>query len=184
MNLRLLSLISAITCALGIFICCIMQEWIIVYIPSRIRTVTQFLKNKENKNVTLYFWNNHRWRSETDSLVWSSDVQENIKTIVTRWLDLLHEEQHLPLNVTLQSIILSQDKTVAYLSFTTSPFNCNVSTYENLLFIKSMMRTLYHNKIPLKSIMLLENHKPIEHAHLDFTQPWPLYCLDNLQPNR
>lgn len=181
MNIKYISIISVCTCMIGIFTFLFMNEYIIFQIPQKTSPSNlSALPSKQTKNIRLFYWHTYRWHYETDDIVWSDNIHEDIKTILIRWLDFLHEEQCLPLNVVLQSVMVSHDATIAYISFTASPLNTNAPTIDNLLFIKSLLRTLQENKVPIHAISFLENHTPLHHDKLDFTRPWPLHCLNQL----
>lgn len=180
-NIRLYAITVSITFLAGFFVWCIMNGFIIIQIPrSTNHFNTHIHTSKENKTIKFFFWHNHRWHRETDTLVSSSDLQENIKIILSYWLNLLHEEQSIPLNSAIQSVLVSNNETIAAISFSINPFNYNAPTIESLLFIKGLFKTLKENNIPIQAIMLMENHKPLEHPQLDFTKPWPLSSLDHL----
>lgn len=175
------TIITGISFAIGLMTWCIMNEYIIIQITQpTTQSTTHIIPSKKNKLVTFVFWNKHRWHTETDTLVLSSDTQETIKAILTHWLDLLREEQCIPINVMIQSVLIAHDTHVAFISFTANPFNPNAPTLHALLCIKGLLKTLKENTIPIHAIMLMENHKPLEQTQLDFTKPWPLNSLDHL----
>ena len=128
----------------------------------------------ERKTVTLFTYRADRWHSEQKELLWSSQLHKAITSLVTSWLLYLEEEQNTAKKVTLQSVVLSPSEQELYVSFDRNPLNKESSTFEKLMWVESLLKTLRENDIKVHSVYLLVHHQPLHDYHLDFSRAWPI----------
>jgi hypothetical protein len=170
-NLLLFSAISFIT---GMIFFGIYKEYIIVRYTQNTLQAQPAEQQAAKKTVTLTFWNSHQWKTETDEILWHSSKAENLRTLVTRWLQLIAEEQILDKKITVQAALLAPSDYDAFISFDMSPLPDNGPIINKLRFIEGLLKTVRENDIPLQTIHFLVNHQPIVDPHLDFINPWPI----------
>ncbi len=126
------------------------------------------------KKVLLFFYQNGKERIEEKELLWPANQQKAIIYLVGSWLATLDEEHVIDKKVTVQSVMLSPSYQEAYISFDRNPLNKESSTYEKLMWVESLLKTLRENGIKVQSIYFLVHHQPLHDYHLDFTHGWPV----------
>lgn len=161
-----------ITLVLGILLYALQHQWIIVRGTPIIYTNQP--QNKTKKICSLYYWHHHRWNTESQELIWSSHVHENIATLISSWLSALDTEQILPKKVILQSVTLAPHRQDAYLSFDRTIVPKEWSIHDKLMLIEGLLKTMRSNGIPLHRMYLLVHHQPLIDPHLDFSDAWPI----------
>jgi hypothetical protein len=60
------------------------------------------------------------------------------------------------------------------LSFDRSPFPTEWTTYEQWMWIESLLKTVRDNDIRIQRIRFLVHHQELIDYHLDFSNPWPI----------
>jgi hypothetical protein len=178
-NNQLYAYLSIACFCLGILFIVTQREWIIFNFSSE----RIFIKNDKQtfykKNTQLFFYKNSQWKSERNDILWSSDQATNITNLIQNWLILL-EEENITLNkITLQSTLITQNSQTAYLSFDQSLFSEDQNTYQKLMIVESLLKTLKENSITIPNVQILAHHKLIKDQHLDFSQAWPLAGFTN-----
>jgi hypothetical protein len=169
--------ISVCSFCLGILLLGIAQEWIVIlfFTQKADPTLADIHGKRVRIPIKLYRWHEGAWHTDTIDIVSTHDTQELVGQIVASWLSMAYEEQILSHPVSLQAALCSLHAQTVYLSFSDTLLNHNKSTHENLLCIESLLRTLHKNNIPdIRSCVFLVNHAPMQDAHLDFSQPWPI----------
>ncbi|MFC1841775.1 hypothetical protein ACFLYA_01765 [Candidatus Dependentiae bacterium] len=153
------------------------NSWIIFQFPSHTSEVYHQISSMkaEKKDFWLMYWQNKKWNKEKISLLLSGDKAKNIQYLVNSWLNLLDEEKVMDKKVSLQTVLLSSCKSQAYLSFDRNPFEKKLTTYDKLMWIESLLKTLRENDIRLQSVYFLVHHQILQDYHLDFSNPWPMY---------
>jgi hypothetical protein len=177
MNAKMYGILLIASFCVGILLFCIAQEWIILSLPSHAqeRIEHSIARNAKQKTVTLYRWQQNRWCIDTAQIVMSDSVQELVASIVSAWLVMAHEEHVILSNIVLQSALCSQHEDVVYLSLSGSILRQHASTYDNLLCIEGLLRTIRESHVPqIRTCMFLVDHAPMQDAYLDFTYPWQL----------
>jgi len=125
------------------------------------------------KPATLFFWHNKRWNKETVEILQTNDNAQTAQHLLNSWLTLLDEEQVMAKKVMLQSALLSDDQQL-YLSLDRNPFNETDSTYDKLMWIEGLLRTVREQSISVQGVRFLVHHQPMQDYHLDFSNSWPL----------
>lgn len=153
------------------------KEWIIIRWPSYVATPlahNEIHVETTKKKVRLSFWHYHRWNYETIDILWSNNIAENIQYLIRSLLTLLEEEQVLEKKASLQSATQSLSGNNVYLSFDRTPFNEEAPTFDKLMIIESILKTVRENGITIPNIYFLVHHQPMKDVHLDFSLAWPL----------
>lgn len=153
------------------------NNWIIFFLPSY--NVENFGQSGgmrlEKRDVYLHYWNNKKWNNEQINVLWMPDNNaENIKYLVGGLLNLLEEEKVTKYKVTLQSVLISSSGQQAYLSFDRNPLAQDCSTYEKLMFIEGILKTIRENNINIQGVYFLVHHQVMQDYHLDFSASWPI----------
>jgi len=150
--------------------------WLIIRYPSYKTEAKQCLRNMKSskRKIVLEYWHKKKWNKEKIDLLWTGDKSKNIQYLINSWLTLLDEEDAMKKKISLQAVLLSASGNKAYLSFDRNPFSKGCSTFEKLMWIESLLKTLRENEIQLQSIYFLVHHQIMEDYHLDFSNPWPI----------
>jgi len=167
-------IISIISFLLSLLFVAIHKEWIIIPLQQQRLTRSQVAIACTKKTVRLYCWQHDRWHHEDTDILWTDIPQQNIHQLMSRWLALMDEESLIPHKITLQTALISPTQQEMYLSLDRYPFDEEAATYEKLMFIEGILKTLRENKITIPFIHFLVHHQPLQDTHLDFSHPWPL----------
>jgi hypothetical protein len=132
------------------------------------------------KKAIIWYTKNDCWHSEDTDLLWSQDQAQNINNLIQNWLCLLEEEKIINQKISLQSSMISQTGQIIYLSFDHNFLNKDLSSYQKLLIIESLLKTLRANQMTQTLVQFLVQHQMMRDNHLDFSNPWPLNGFLNL----
>ncbi len=153
------------------------KEWIIFLLPhqttSRPTEVNLPNITYAPEKITVYFFKHERWHSEHNSVIWSSDMAQNVKTTVNNWLALLEDEKIIDTDIQISSAITTINKEL-FLSFNKDLFDKQDATFSKLMIIESLLKTLRENKIPVQSVRFLVHHQTLVDDHLNFSISWPI----------
>lgn len=167
---------------LGIFLFAYHQEWLIIRMPqigiSRATTI------KIKKPITIHFWHDNRWHTEKQDLLWSNDPADNMYYLITNWLNTLDSEDITSNKISLQTAIISPSGNDAYLSFDHNPLQPEWSTFEKWMWIEGILKTIREQQLPIHSVYILVNHKPLIDRHIDGTHSWPISGFLALNENQ
>lgn len=151
----------------------IQNDFIIFRWPTRTSPI-QIDKNlSTKKSIKLFYWNNSKWMNESIDILISGNTQDDIQHIIISWLNLLDEEKIIE-KISLQTALISENSNELFLSFDRNLISEEISTYEKLMLIEGLLKTLRENGIKIPKINFLVYHKTMQDAHLDFSNPWPL----------
>ena len=164
-------------CIIGFLFHAYQKEWIILLLPHQtadIQTQAQAADAKfTQKKIVLFFWKHDQWHKEHNSVIWSSDIEHNIKTITSNWLTLLEDEKIIDTDIQLLSAVIASNKEL-FLSFNKNLYNAQNSTHAKLMIIHGLLKTMHENKIPVQSVRFLVHHQILIDDHLNFAIPWPI----------
>lgn len=169
-NYLFLSL-AAVTCGLLLF--AYQKEYIIINLGKKLDTYN-INAPAQKQNATLYYWYQNTWNTEQVSLLFSENSVSNMQQLVSRWLQLLHEEKITKKKILLQSAAITYDTQELIISFDRMPWNKEISTYEKWMLIESLLKTIKNVDPTIKRVRLLMNQQQITDPHLDFTNAWPI----------
>ncbi len=128
----------------------------------------------KKQTITLNFWQQNSWHTEQVSLLLSDNKAANMQQVVSRWLQLLHEEKITKKKVALQSATITFDKQELIISFDRAPWNKESSTYEKWMVVEGLFKTIKAIDSSIKKVRFLVNQIPLQDPHLDFTNAWPI----------
>ena len=165
MNKLILFTLSIITFFIGIIFFSFQKEWIILRFPGRSLPLIENRKI-EKKNIKLFYWHDDKWNYEINDLIWTDNIQENIYKIVYEWLKLLNEEKIIN-NVSLQNVLISKQE--AFISFNKSILKEESSTYEKLMIIESLLKTIRENETQIQKITFLIKNQEFNDSQLNFS---------------
>ena len=154
------------------------ESWIILFIPYQTsRQTNKIAPTHTNKEIVLWLWNNttQSFQKETTEILYSNDINQNIKLILNSWFLLLEEEGFTDKQINVQTVALCAHDTDAFISLNQYPFDEQASTHQKLMVIQSLLKTLKDNQIPILSIRLLIHHQPLIDEHLNFDISWPIH---------
>lgn len=126
------------------------------------------------KAVNLTYWNGTKWVIEEKEVLFSAQASRTLQDLVTSWLSLLEEDRRMPKKISLQSAMIDRTGTEAFISFDRNPLAKEQSTFDKLLWIEGLLGTIRTSGLPLQTIRLLVNAKPLTDIHLDFSHSWPI----------
>lgn len=171
------SLFSIATFCAGILLYMYSNGYIIFTYPSYHTNIIICKKNMQHaqQKLQLYYWNRHAWQTESIIAPVYHDTGEMLHYLMNHWLILLEQEHLLHKKITVETVLVSSDNQIAYVSFDHNPFNKEETTYHKWMFIESILKTIRENNSSIRSVLFLLNHQQLYDAHLDFTNPWPVY---------
>ena len=173
-----LFIISICSLIFGIIFFCFYQELIIVSFQNKNKN--NFKSNNtiiKKKISSFHFWKLNKWHKESIEILWSNEPKSTITTITNQYFSLLDEEEILNKKILVQTVSLSQSEKIVYLSLDRYPFERETSTFEKLMIIEGLLKTLKDAPIKVLSFQFLVHHELLKDYHLDFTNPWPLCGL-------
>ena len=153
------------------------KEWIILLLPHQTADIETQAQAHDatftQKKILLFFWKHDQWQKEHNSVIWSSDLTHNIKTITNNWLMLLEDEKIIDTDIQLLSAVITSNKEL-FLSFNKNLYDSQHSTYAKLMIVHALLKTMHENKIPVQSVRFLVHHQTLIDDHLNFAIPWPI----------
>lgn len=166
----------SLTAALG---ACAFFAWyhgyILVMVPGMHTLNTQpAAQQYHKKEITVWYYAHGAHASEKINVVWPDDIADQAAVLVGTWLTLINEHELLSKNVSLESVACTQAYTELILSLDRNLFEKQMSTYTKLMLIESLFMTLRDQHMCVQAVRMLVHHKPMQDAHLDFSNPWPL----------
>lgn len=174
MKHKLLFRLIIVSFIAGTLLYAITEGWIVLRAPWHkqhgIEPETIALNKKK---VKLFFWHHDTWNSEDAELIWSSDNAHNIKLLLNRLLTLMEEDAVMQKKIVIESVLISQSDQ-AYVSFDRNPFQAENITFEKMMWVEGILKTIRENDIPISAIWFLTHHQPLQDTRLDFSNPWPI----------
>ncbi|MDR3646268.1 MAG: hypothetical protein P4L22_01865 [Candidatus Babeliales bacterium] len=164
---------SFIFLILGTIFFGIQNDFIIFRWPTKTIAFKEDNNLATKKRIKLFYWNNNKWINETTTILVSANLQDNVQHILNSWLNLLDEEKIIE-KIFLQTALISEASNELFLSFDRNLLIEDHSTYQKLMLIEGLLKTLRENDIKVPKIYFLVYHKPMQDSHLDFSNTWPL----------
>lgn len=158
----------------GALFYCWYNELIIIRLPfRRVGTPIEHTQSQRSKNKLIFF-NGTSLITEEKEILSSTNILQTVNNLITSWLTLQEEERLMPKKVSVATVMIDEARKEVFISFDRNPLLKDKSIYEKLMWVEGLLKTLKENGLPLQTVRLLINGKPIPDAHLDFTHPWPL----------
>ncbi|MDP3788713.1 MAG: hypothetical protein Q8Q60_05365 [Candidatus Chromulinivorax sp.] len=177
MKLTSLVPLTLLCCILGFLFHAYQKEWIILLLPHQTADIQTHNQAADatftQKKIVLFFWKHEQWHKEHNSVIWSSNITHNVKTITNNWLTLLEDEKIIDNDIQLISAVIGSNKEL-FLSFNKDLHNTQSSTYAKLMMIHGLLKTMHENKIPVQSVRFLIHHQTLSDDHLNFSVSWPI----------
>ena len=122
-------ILCAVSAFVGLLLFAYQKEYLIInFSPTNHASVTNSMMEK--KNITLHYWHQNKWNTEQVSLLFSENNAANMQQLVSRWLQLINEEEISKKKVQLQSAAITYDTQELIISFDRTPWNKEISTFE------------------------------------------------------
>lgn len=157
----------------GALFFCTYQEWLIVY-WNRPSEISLHAIDVQKKHLTLYRLTNGSLTTESVELLSNSEQQDMMTHITIAWLNWLANEGFLDKKIQVQSLLLSPSGYESYLSLNQSPFEKTWSIKQKEELLESLLKTWHENGCTASLVYFLVDHKPLQDAHLDFSEGWAL----------
>lgn len=170
-----IGLISIATC-IGCLFFLYQESYIIISLPFKQTISAQTIKNSTNthlQNVSLWFFTHNKYKKETTEIVFSDDSAQNIKLLLNNWFLVLEQEGIINQQINLQLVAQGKSKDL-FISLSQSPFNRESSSYQKLMIMESMLKTIRENQPGISSVWLLVQYQPLIDDHLNFEIGWPI----------
>jgi len=159
--------LSALMIGAGIFFYAFYREILIINLPLTKQYNAAEYRTAQQKKIRLFYRNGEQFIEGEKELIESANPQDILTSLVARWLTFLEEEEVLPKKVTVQSVLIGNQKQTAYISFDRSPFTKDQSTFEKIVFLEGLFKSLKTNSTLIKKVRILVNHKPLQDPHID-----------------
>lgn len=150
------------------------NEMIILRLPFKASRQPIEQSQSQRKVMKLTYWNGKSYAHEEKEILYSTNSAQTLTDLITSWLSMLEEEKMMPKKVSLQSVMLDSTGQEAFISFDRNPLLKEKSTFQKLMWIEGLLKTIKDSGVPLKSVHILVYAKPLNDAHLDFNHAWPL----------
>src|SRR5262245_24334951 len=109
MNKRVLLISCLISCIAGIIWYAYMQEIIICTLANR--TTQSALTSRTKKRSKLFFWQNNQWHEESQEILWHTQMDIAIQSLLSCWLTVIHEEQPHQKKMSISHVLLTASQT-------------------------------------------------------------------------
>jgi hypothetical protein len=156
------------------------ESWLIINLPSQSKSLSPTFTNKsEYQETVLYIWNHNRIEKETGQILKTGHRAEVIQDLINQFLKLCQEADSIQQATHVQSVIWSDNQKTIFISFNQSLFDKQSSTFEKLMIIDSLLKTLKNTQLDIAYVQFLVNHQPLQDSHLNFEIPWPMSGIDS-----
>lgn len=170
------SIVCIILLFTGAFFFFYQESWFIITCPLIHKEEYNPLQHQNiiYQTVNLYAWSHNKYKSETTEIIHSDNIAQNIKLLLSSWLMFLDDEHITDKDTQIISVCLSPSKQEAFICLNQYPFERDWSSYQKLMWIESMLKTIRENKVPITAVRLLVLHEPLLDDHLNFNISWPI----------
>ncbi len=158
----------------GILFFCYQESWIIFNIPQNTGFIDLQKSSVKKSSVQLWAFKQNKWITEKTDIIKNDSIAQTLQNLLNSWFLFLEEEQILSQTINVTSVVLSPTNTLAFISLSHNSLNPQASTYESIMLIESMLKTIRENKIPIQSIQLLVRHQPLIDQRLNLSIPWQI----------
>lgn len=166
-------IISSAMLLIGMLFYGIYNDLILIRLPFA-QLSAPFHTQTNRKTINLTYWNGTKWIAEEKEILFSSAIARTLQELITSWLTLLEEDRRTMKKVSLQSALIDQAGTEAFISFDRNPLAKEQSTLDKLLWLEGLLNTIRASGLPIQTVRFLVNGKPLIDTHLDFSHSWPV----------
>lgn len=124
------------------------------------------------KKVKLFTVYENSWQEEEQEILWPYEPLEQARSLVEAWLAFIAENSDAAVPVKLQAVLMST--AILYLSFDRAPFEAHLSSFDKLMWVESLLKTLRENGMHNSAVQILVNHQLFADPHLDCSRSWPM----------
>ncbi|MBA2307383.1 hypothetical protein H0W26_04590 [Candidatus Dependentiae bacterium] len=156
------------------------NDYIIIRLPSRGGIMIYEHPPVKRKNATFFYWHQGKLAFEEKMILSSTDMVFALTELVTHWLATVEQEGASVRRVNLDTVLLDRSGTEAFISFDRSPFIASQSTFQKLMWIEGLLKTLNEAGLSVHKVRFLMKSKPLVDPHLDFNHSYPLTGYDIL----
>lgn len=174
MKKRFIYFISMLLFLFGILFFCYQESWIIFNIPQNTGFIPIQKPTVKKSSVQLWVFKQNTWITETTEIIKNDSIAQTLQNLLNSWFLFLEEEQILSQTINVTSVVMSPTNTLAFISLSQNPLDPQASTYESIMLIESMLKTIRENKIAIQSIQLLVRHQPLLDQRLNLSIPWQI----------
>jgi hypothetical protein len=170
-------LVIVVSTLAGALVYAYLQNWIIITYPAAQQSTLHMMQENLagiKRKIHYTYWHHNKWCTEQQELMCPANRSEHIFYIINTWLTMLYEEHVLDKKIHLQAVLLSGSGNEIYLSFDSNPLSDQQTTYDQWMWVESLLKTLRDNVQALHTVQFLVNHQPLNTTRLDFTNPWPI----------
>lgn len=119
------------------------------------------------QTVSLWYFKAPHWLKEQQPIIIeSNDAISYIQKIIEQWLLALFNNALIAKKIALQSVAYSNSGFDVYISFDRSPFHQQQSTYQKIMLINALGKTLQENGIKAHRMYLLVQHAYLSDPHV------------------
>ena len=160
----------------------IYNEYILIRLPSRSGVVLYEQPAIKRKNAKFFYWSKGKFAVEEKMVLYSTDPLFTLSELITHWLGTLEQEQATARRVSLDSLLLDRSGAEAFISFDRSPLLSSQSTFQKLMWIEGLLKTLKEAGLSVQKVRFFVRSKPLTDSQLDFNHSYPLsgYTLSSL----
>ena len=101
---------------LGLFFFAYQESWVIINIPQS--TLWKKLEKSPTTNVDaqLFVLKNNQWITEIKQIIKTDNIAQTVQNLINSWFLLSEEENILPKDIRIESVVLSHTKKTAFIS--------------------------------------------------------------------
>ena len=127
------------------------------------------------KRVMLYYSKDHHSVQDSAHVVWFKDnMSANIAALGNAWFDLMLTERLIDDTTTVESVALSENNKIAYVSCNRAWLKQQWATLDKAQAVEAFLKTIAEHVPMLSSVVFLVKEEPMKDAHLEFEYPWPV----------
>lgn len=124
--------------------------------------------------ATIVYWKNGATVSEQHGIIEQESVAARCDTLVHAWYTVLESEKMLNPDTVIESVMYATTTQELFISWKKTPFIKTHTLYEKWLIVESLLATLRHAQLPIKTVLMLHNGGTLSDIHLAMEHPWPL----------
>jgi hypothetical protein len=163
---------------LGVLFFLVQQEFIIVRTARSFKAIVKqgAASNVFKKNIELYVFDEKADKVlvEPRLVPWHEDAQENLKRVISEWLEVNYQERVFPKKNTVLFSMINKEGSQAHISFHDSLLMPHWSIYTKWNVVESLLKTLDAQHFDFSEVVFLVQGKPMKDEHLDFLCSWPV----------
>lgn len=175
------SFVIAITFLAGFFgflFFLVQGQYIVIKLPwfsfprseNMLRTTTSAV----SREIICHLWGQNASMQIKKNILWPQSNTESIKRVVVAWIDSAINENIIADDVKVVSVALTQQSTVALISFNKSFILSELATCNRWQLVESLLQTLRGAGIVLEGVYFLQGQHFLQDDYLDFSQRWPI----------